>query len=53
MIDFESHGVSKHLGQIADSMYEWEWRIADELGLTSADDADIKTKHPSNLRLQT
>ena len=43
----------KHLGQIANSMHEWEGRVADELGLTRADVARIKTKYPSNLELQT
>ena len=53
MIDFENDGVSKHLGQIADSMYEWEGRIAEELELTSADVSAIRTKHPFDLKLQT
>ena len=51
MIDAE-HRSSKHLGQIADSMYEWEGAIADELGLTPADVAAIKTKYPTQLKLQ-
>lgn len=53
VLDFENGGVPKHLGQIADSMYEWEGKIADELRLTHADVAAIKTKHPSELKLQT
>ena len=28
-MDFENGGVSKHLGLIADSMYEWEGCVAD------------------------
>jgi GTPase SAR1 family protein len=52
-IDFCYKGVPKHLGRIADSMAEWEGRIADELGLTEADVSTIKTKHPSNLKLQS
>ena len=51
-IDFCNKGVPKHLGQIAESMAEWEGRIADELGLTEADVASIKIKYPSNLKLQ-
>ena len=51
-IDFCYEGVPKHLGRIADLMAEWEGPIADELGLTEADVASIKTKHPSNLKLQ-
>ena len=43
---------AKHLGQIADSMYEWEGTIADELRLTWADIAAIKTKYPTSLKLQ-
>ena len=53
VIDSENNGVSKHLGRIANAMYEWEGRIADELGLSVVDVAEIKLKHPSNLKLQT
>ena len=53
VLDFENDGVSKHLGQIADAMYEWEGPIAEQLGLTRADVAAIKTKHPGVLKLQT
>ena len=52
-LDAEHSGVPKHLGLIAESMDEWEGRIAEELGLTPADVAHIKTKHPSSLKLQT
>ena len=53
MLDFEHGGVSKHLGQIADAMYEWEGPIAEQLELTRADIAAIKTEHPNKLELQT
>ena len=53
MIDFDHGGVSKHLGQIADAMYEWEGSIAEQLELTKADVAAIKIRHPRELRLQT
>ena len=53
VIDADSHGIPKHLGQIADSMTEWEGRISDELKLTQADVASIHTKHPRNLKLQS
>jgi hypothetical protein len=53
VLDFENEGVPKHLGQIADNMHEWEGPIAEQLGLTKADVAAIKTKHPRELRLQT
>ena len=52
MLDHGSSGVSKLLGQIADSMYEWEGRLAEELGLTKADVAAIVKKHPTDLKLQ-
>ena len=52
-IDADGHGVLKHLGQIADSMAEWEGRISEELGLKPADVASIHTKHPRNLKLQS
>ena len=53
VLDFNNDGVSRHLGQIADNMYEWEGPIAEHLGLTPADVAAINTKHPKNLKLQT
>ena len=53
VIDGDGLGVPKHLGQIADSMTEWEGRISDELKRTPADIASIHTKHPRNLRLQS
>ena len=53
VLDFSSGGVSKHLGQIADHMYEWEGPVAEELCLTQADVAAIKTKYPTELKLQT
>ena len=52
-IDFGCSGVHTHLGLISEHMSKWEGRIADELGLTSADVAVIKTKHPLDLELQT
>lgn len=42
MIDSDSGGVSKHLGQIADSMVEWEGSIAEALGLTEPQIANIR-----------
>ena len=53
MLDFENDGVSKHLGQIADAMHEWEGPIAEQLGLTPVDVAAIKMKYRGELRLQT
>ena len=53
VIDIENDGVPKNLGKIVASMYEWEGRIADELELTPADVAAVKTKHPFDLKLQT
>ena len=53
VLDFENDGVSKHLGQIAESMYEWEGPVAEQLGLTPADIAAIKKEHPGKLKLQT
>ena len=53
MLDHDSSGVSKHVGKIADSMYEWEGRLAEELGLTEADVAAIVKKYPTDLKQQT
>ena len=52
VIDFGNKSA-KHLGQIADAMTEWEGKIAEELQLSEADVAAIKTKHPMDLKLQT
>ena len=49
----DGDGDPKHLGQIADSISEWEGRIADELGLKKADVAAIKCEYPNKLKLQT
>ena len=53
VLDFENPGVSPHVGQIADSMYEWEGPVAEQLGLTLAEIASIKIEHPNKLGLQT
>ena len=53
VLDFENGGVSKHLGKIAESMYEWEGSVAEQLGLTPADISDIKVEYPGKLKLQT
>ena len=42
ILDFDSGGVPKHLGQIADIMCEWEGRIAEGFGLTTAEVKSIK-----------
>ena len=42
----------EQIGQIADSMYEWEGRVAERLGLTRAEVASIKKKYPEDLNLQ-
>ena len=52
VVDCDSGGVSKHLGQIADSMYEWEGPVADQLGLSQVDITAIKTAHPMKFSLQ-
>ena len=52
VLDFGHGGVSKHLGQIADKMYEWEGPIAEQLELTKADVAGIKIEYPNKLGLQ-
>ena len=52
VLDSKSSGVSKHLGEIADSMCEWEGPVAENLELTQADIANIKTKYPKEMNLQ-
>ena len=52
VIDSKSNSVSKHLGEIADSMCEWEGAVAENLGLTPADISSIKTKFPKEINLQ-
>ena len=44
---------SRHLGQIADEIAEWEGSIADELKLTASDVAAIIKKYPRSLNLQS
>ena len=53
VLDSMNGGASRHLGQIAELMYEWEGRVADELGLSQADVADIKCSHCTELKLQS
>ena len=52
-LDAENGGVPLHIGQIADAMHEWEGQLAEELGLTDADVAEIKTECPKKLKLQS
>lgn len=52
VIDSDHGGVPKHLGQIADSIDEWEGAVAESLGLGLAVVAGIKEKHPGKLNLQ-
>ena len=52
-LDFESGGVDKHIGLIAESMNEWEGRIAEGLGLTNADVNHIKLLQKQSLKLQS
>ena len=52
-IDACNNGVLKHLGQIADSMTEWQGRISEELQLTQADVEGICMRYPNRLDLQT
>ena len=51
-LDSRSPVVQTHLGEIADTMHEWEGSVADNLELTRADVASIKTKYPNKLNLQ-
>ena len=52
-LDACNKGVAKHLGQIADSVSEWEGVLSEELGLTDADVSEIKTEYHLKLKLQT
>ena len=52
VLDSENGGVPKHLGEIAEQMYEWEGKVSDELGLTKADVNSIKERHKDQLKLQ-
>ena len=56
-IDFENTDVRgriipQHLGRIASDMTDWEGEIADNLGLTRADRADIIERYPRKPSLQ-
>ena len=52
-VDAKHGGVQIHLGEIANSMDEWEGSVADALGLTNVDVANIKGRHRDKLSLQT
>ena len=52
VLDSENGGVPKHLGEIAEQMYEWEGKVSDELGLIKADVNSIKEHHKDQLKLQ-
>ena len=52
VLDYDSGGVSKHLGQIADSMDKWEGPVAEELGLSQANISAIKAAYPTDFNLQ-
>ena len=49
---FNEQTKMEHLSMIAESMYEWEGRIAENLGLTVSDVFEIKRSHPNHLSLQ-
>jgi hypothetical protein len=50
-LDFYNR-VSLHLGKVADSIPQWEGAIAEALGLTQGEVAEIKAEHPNKLNLQ-
>ena len=52
VLDSENSGVPKDIGKIAEFVYEWEGRVADELGLTKFDVNNIKLLHKDRLDLQ-
>jgi hypothetical protein len=52
ILDYDSGGISKHLGQIADSMDEWEGPVAEQLGLSPADITAIKKDNLLDFKLQ-
>ena len=56
-IDFEHRDIRgqvipEHLGRIADSMVDWEGRIADLLGLSDVDRSDIRAKNLNKPKMQ-
>ena len=53
MIQLDIEVQESHLGEIADSMTEWEGPVADKLKLRASDVANIKTEYPNKLNLQT
>ena len=52
MMLLDAEVQEKHIGMIADSMSEWEGRIAEELELNQHDIACIKEKYDKKLDLQ-
>ena len=51
-VDIRGRTVPLHLGQIASDMTDWEGAIADNLGLTEADKADIMDRFHRKPSLQ-
>ena len=43
---------SEHLEQIANTMYEWDGTVAEQLGLKPADVEAIKIMYPGEVKLQ-
>ena len=52
ILDARNKSVPKDLGQIADKIHRWEGQLSDELNLTQAEVARVKTKYPNDLQLQ-
>ena len=52
VVDSRNNDVPEHLGKIADSMYEWEGAVAENLKLTKADVTNITKKFPIEMNLQ-
>ena len=52
MMLLDTEVQKKQIGMIADSMSEWEGRIAEELELSQPDIACIKEKYKKELNLQ-
>ena len=46
ILDTEDDSVSSILGQIADFVCDWEGPVAEQLDLTSAEVAAVKTEYP-------
>lgn len=51
-LDWDHHGVDRHLTEIAEQMIDWEEKLSALLGMTDVDIRDLKAEHPKRVLLR-